>query len=173
MWSLRINGSIIFISVTHKLLFYCSVVQLCPNLCDPVDCSPPGSSVHGISQARILEWVDIPFSRGSSQPRDRTQVSRIAGGFFTSWATREAQWRTVMVILQEALSLCLLTKAGPRAPVLIVLQRVWMCIKAEQLLFSTCFVNWAKMDLDISYKLHLKKVKSSVKDKRALFPIQI
>ena len=52
-------------------------------LCDPVDCSPPVSSVHGILQARILEWVAIPFSRGSSQPRDRTQVSRIAGGFFT------------------------------------------------------------------------------------------
>ena len=47
--------------------------------------------VHGILQARILEWVAIPFSRGSSQPRDQTQVSRIAGGFFTSWATREAQ----------------------------------------------------------------------------------
>ena len=46
---------------------------------------------HGILQARILEWVAFPFSRGSSQPRDRTQVSRIAGGFFTSWATREAQ----------------------------------------------------------------------------------
>ena len=48
-------------------------------------------SVHVILQARILEWVTFPFFRGSSQPRDRTQVSRIAGGFFTSWATREAQ----------------------------------------------------------------------------------
>ena len=47
--------------------------------------------VHGILQARILEWVAVPFSRGSSQPRDRTQVSRIAGGFFTTWAIREAQ----------------------------------------------------------------------------------
>ena len=60
-------------------------------LCDPVDCSPPGSSVHGILQARILEWVAIPFSRRSSQPRDRTQVSHIAGGFSTNWTTREAQ----------------------------------------------------------------------------------
>ena len=50
---------------------------------------PPDSSVHGILQARILEWVAIPFSRGSSQPRDRTQVSHIAGRFFTIWATRE------------------------------------------------------------------------------------
>ena len=47
-------------------------------LCDPMDCSPPGSSVHGILQARILEWVAISFSRGSSRPRDQTQVSHIA-----------------------------------------------------------------------------------------------
>ena len=53
--------------------------------------SPPGSSVHGILHARILEWVAIPFSRGSSQPRDRTRVSCVAGRFFTDWATREAQ----------------------------------------------------------------------------------
>ena len=62
------------------------VAQLFLTLFDPMDCSPPGSSVHGISQARILEWVAIPFSRGSSQPRDRTHVScvsRIAGRFFT------------------------------------------------------------------------------------------
>ena len=51
-------------------------------LCDPVDCSPPGSSVHGILQARILEWVAISFSRGSSRPRDQTQISRIAGRRF-------------------------------------------------------------------------------------------
>ena len=48
----------------------CVCVCLCPTLCKPMDCSPPGSSVHGILQARILEWVAIPFSRGSSQPRD-------------------------------------------------------------------------------------------------------
>ena len=55
-----------------------------------MDCSPPGSSVHGILQARILEWVAISFSRGSSWPRDRTQVSRIAGRCFNLWATRES-----------------------------------------------------------------------------------
>ena len=55
-----------------------------------MDCSPPGSSVLGIYQARILEWAAIPFSRESSQPRDQTQVSCIEGGFFTIWATREA-----------------------------------------------------------------------------------
>ena len=56
------------------------------------DCSLPGSFVHGILQARILEWVAIPFSRGSSRPRDPTQVSCIAGRFFTIWATREVPW---------------------------------------------------------------------------------
>ena len=62
------------------------ITQLCPALCDPMDCI-----VHGILQARILEWVAFSFSRGSLQPRDRTQVSYIPGRFFTSWATREAR----------------------------------------------------------------------------------
>ena len=56
------------------------VIQSCLTLCDPMD-----YTVHGILQARLLEWVAVPFSRGSSQPRDGTQVSCIAGGFFTSW----------------------------------------------------------------------------------------
>ena len=66
-----------------------NVAQLCPNLCNPMDCSLPGSSVHGIFQARILEWVAISFSRRSSQPRDQTQVSRVVGRCFTIWATGE------------------------------------------------------------------------------------
>ena len=61
----------------------CLVTQSCLALCDPVDCSPPGSSVMGILQARILEWVAMLFSGGSSQPRDQTQVSCIVGRFFT------------------------------------------------------------------------------------------
>ena len=65
------------------------VTQACLTLCDSMDCSPPGSSIHGILQARILEWVAIPFSRGSSPPRDWTLVSSTAGGFFNLWATRE------------------------------------------------------------------------------------
>ena len=65
------------------------VAQLCPTLCDPMDCSLPGSSTHGIFQARILECVVISFSRGFSQPRDWTRVSCIAGRRFTIWATRE------------------------------------------------------------------------------------
>ena len=60
----------------------------CLWLCNPIDCSPPGSFVHGILQARTQEWVVISFSRGSSRPRDWTRVSWIAGGFFTSWAIR-------------------------------------------------------------------------------------
>ena len=65
------------------------VTQSCPILCSSMDCSLPGSSVHGTFQARVLEWVAISFSRGSSQPRDRTQVSGIAGRCFTVGATRE------------------------------------------------------------------------------------
>ena len=67
-----------------------AVAQSCPTLCNPMDCSLPGSSVHGISQARILKWVAISFFRGSSWPRDWTWVSSIAGRFFTTWATKEA-----------------------------------------------------------------------------------
>ena len=69
---------------------YCHILQLCPTLWDPTDCSTPGSSVHGILQARLLVWVAILFSRGSSWPRDWTEVSCVAGRFFTIWATREA-----------------------------------------------------------------------------------
>ena len=66
------------------------VGQACPTLCDPMACSPPGSSVHGMLQARTLEWVAMLSSRGPSQPRDWTSISCMAGGFFTIWATREA-----------------------------------------------------------------------------------
>ena len=66
------------------------VLQSCLTLSDPKDCSLPGSCVRGILQVRILEWVTIAFSRGSSQPRDQTRVSCIVGRFLTVWATREA-----------------------------------------------------------------------------------
>ena len=71
-----------------KDVFVCLVVQFCPTLSDFMDCSPPGSFIHGILQARILEWVAMPFSRGSSRPRDWTQVSCIAGNSLIS----EPQW---------------------------------------------------------------------------------
>ena len=63
------------------------VIQSCPTLCNSMDCSPPGSSIHGILKTRILDWFAISFSRGSSWPRDRTQVSYTAGEFFIIWAT--------------------------------------------------------------------------------------
>ena len=77
---------------TREALYRCEgeVAQPCPTLCDPVDCSLPGFSIHGILQARILEWVTISFSRGYSWPRDLTQVSRIGGRHFNLSANREA-----------------------------------------------------------------------------------
>ena len=81
-------------SLTFLLVCVCvKSLQSCPPLCDPVDCSPPGSSVHGSLWARILERIAMPSSRGSSQPRDQTLVSCIsalAGGIFTTSATWEA-----------------------------------------------------------------------------------
>ena len=96
--SLRIWHTLSSTRILYKWLCFCvlhcialytvkmKVAQLCLTLCDTMD-----YTLHGILQARILEWVAFPFSRGSSQPRDRTQVSLIVGRFFTSWATREAQ----------------------------------------------------------------------------------
>ena len=70
--------------VTPQCVCACSVAQSCQTLCSPMNCSQPGSSVHGVLQARILEWVAIPFTRGSFQSRDRTRDFWIAGGFFTT-----------------------------------------------------------------------------------------
>ena len=75
---------------TQVVLKWSEVSQSCPALCGPMDCSLPGSAIHGIFQARILEWAAISFSRGSSQPRDRTRVFCIADRCFSIWATREA-----------------------------------------------------------------------------------
>ena len=77
------------------------VAQLCLTLRDPMDGSPPGSCVHGILQARILEWVAIPFSRVSFWPRDWTWVFCIAGGFFTIWATREALYNSSVFLVMD------------------------------------------------------------------------
>jgi len=75
-----------------KKTFFVLIAQSCPTLCDPMDYSPPGSSVHRILQAKILERVATPFSRGSSRPREWTRVSRIADRFFTIWPTRKPSW---------------------------------------------------------------------------------
>ena len=74
----------------------------CLSLCHPMDYRPPGSSVSGIFQARILEWVVFPISRGSSPPRDQTLVSWIAGRFFTVWAIREAPLRTYLATFYKS-----------------------------------------------------------------------
>ena len=79
------------------------VTQSCPTICDRMDCSPPGFSVLGILQARILEWIAIPFSRGSSWPRDRNQASCIKGRFFTAQATREVPFALWISILPLSL----------------------------------------------------------------------
>ena len=78
----------------HWTVKWSEVAQLYLTLCDPMDCGLPGSSVHGIFQARKLEWVAISFTRRSYQPRDRTQVSHIVGRHFTIWTIREvsASW---------------------------------------------------------------------------------
>ena len=75
----------------HTIIVLCLVAQSCLTLCDPTDCSPPGSSVHEIRQAKVLEWVAIPFSRGSSQPRDRTCASCLTDRFFNPCPT----WKTL------------------------------------------------------------------------------
>ena len=66
-------------SLYHEMYMRAKLLQLCPTFCDLMDCSPPSFSVHGILQARILEWVVMPFSRGSSQPRDQTCVFHVSG----------------------------------------------------------------------------------------------
>ena len=74
----------------------CLVAQSCLTLCNPTDCSPPGASVHGVLQARILERIAIAFSRVSSQPRDRTWVSCISSRFLTIWATGKIKKLSIM-----------------------------------------------------------------------------
>ena len=73
--------------ILHSKVKVSEVARSCLTLCDPMDCSLPGSSVHGIFQAIVLEWTAISFSSGSSQPRDRTQVSCVVDRRFTLWAT--------------------------------------------------------------------------------------
>ena len=85
--------------------------QSCPTLCDPMDCSLPGSSVHGIFQARTLEWVSISFSGGSSQPRDRTQVSCIVGRHFYH-LSHQGSRSSLIISDVEYLFMCFFTWAS-------------------------------------------------------------
>ena len=80
---------ILWLEETGQQATVVSVVQLCPTLCDPIGCSPPGAFVHGISQARILQWVAIASSRASPQPRDQTRISGIGRQLLYHQSTRE------------------------------------------------------------------------------------
>ena len=85
----------------HSPHQYELATQSCPTLCDPMDCSPPGSSIHGLLQTRILEWAATPSSRGSSRPRDGAWGT--AGRFFTIWGTREgvqSGWMECQLLVQ-------------------------------------------------------------------------
>ena len=117
------------------------VVQSCPTLCNPVDCTVSGASVHGILQARILEWVAVPFSRGSSQPRDGTQVSCIAGGFFTLWTTKKKESE----VAQSCLTLCDPMDCSPPGSFIhgILQARIleWVAISLPQEIFLTQGLN--------------------------------
>ena len=84
-----------------QVTYISPVAKLCLTLCDLMDCSLPGSSVHGIFQAIVLEWIAISFSRGSSQPRDRTRVSHIVDRRFTVWATREVSLTYINMYYQN------------------------------------------------------------------------
>ena len=98
-WPLRLYPDTAFwtLLLTMKKWKKSEVTQSCPTLCDPMDCNLPGSSIHGIFQARVLEWAAISFSRGSSQPRDRTQVSYIADRHWIVWAIREAHYEGYVI----------------------------------------------------------------------------
>ena len=98
-------------------------------LCNPVDCSPPDSSVHGILRARIPEWVAIPFSKGSSPPKNWTQVSCIAGRFFTNWATKALGYPEPHPLL------C--ARALPWVHALVLLN-VWFLKKQFHMLWKGC-----------------------------------
>ena len=106
--------------------------------CDPMDYSLPGSSVHGTLQTRILEWVAILFSRGSSWPRDQTLVSCIADRFFTIWATREAP-RRVYMLYEHLFLVCLRVTSS----FLWLSQKSWPLSLVFSLLQSTSFYNFS------------------------------
>ena len=130
------------------------LAQSCPTLCDPMS-----YTVHGILPAKILEWVVFPFSRGSSQPKDRTPVSRIAGGFFTSWATREAQEKkTYCFFFNKCISRC---KHCPFLVSLIIyfclcwvfVAAGWFSLAAVCRLLAGCLLSLHSMDSECGLRL--------------------
>ena len=111
-------------------------------LCDSIDCSLPGSSVHGIFQAIVLEWIAISFSRGSSQPRARTRVSHIVDRCFTVWATREDLLSINVVFGERKRKLC--THISPLLTLpfsVLLLARIFMCATNPQ--YDVIISAWA------------------------------
>ena len=104
------------------------MAQSCPALCDPLEYSPPGSSVHWIFQATTLEWVAISFYRGSSRPRDQTRVSCIAGGFFTAEPSRRPY--STLDLSQEAEK----RSFGQNIPIHDILRHLY--VKGSQILWG-------------------------------------
>ena len=124
------------------------VAQLCLTLCNPMDYSQPGLYVHGTLEARILDWVAIPFSRGSSWPRDLTWVSCIAGRFFAIWATRQWVLLFLLLILSSVRLGCLrflmlpdvhLYHCFPLITAFAVSHRLWLLVFSLIWVFSFFF----------------------------------
>ena len=121
------------------MIKWSEVAQSCPTLYDPMDCSLPGFSVHGIFQAIVLEWIAISFSRRSSQPRDRTRVSCIVDRRFTVWATREVNVICIPIFLlyeKMICSICCLNCSGWRN-----LDNYWYFL-LKRLQFHVKWVYW-------------------------------
>ena len=126
----------------------CLIAKLClNNFCNPMDCNPPDSSVHGISQARILEWVAISFSRGSSRPRDWTCVSCIGRQILYCWGTREAQRKKVLTqktISKRKFFCASYSSLFRHVLVPLPIYCLYLCLiyKVKYHDFSTCIMNF-------------------------------
>ena len=148
----------------HNSLHFlmCFIAQSCQTHCNPINCSLPGSSVDGILQARILEWVSMPSSRGSSQPRDWTQVSRLAGGFFAIRAPREtpSSSQSCIIIQKGCFGIATLSTSwlgtentrhlaggrtdSPKGVMTFIVHHVWRLWRLGSLLFGTVYV-WGQI----------------------------
>ena len=128
-------------------------------LCNLVDCSPPGSSVHGILQVRIPEWVAIPFSRGYSWPRDRTCVSCIAGKFFTTEPLGNPKWAIIfffnwrIIALQNFVVFCQTsTWLSHRYP---YIPSLWTSPFHPSRLIQSPWVSWAIQQIPVGYLFYI------------------